>query len=162
MEPVFTYTITDKAARYEQFITDFLPYIADEHEEVSVLANTTAALRQAFGWFWIGFYLVRDGQLILGPFQGDVACYRIRHARGVCGTAWAEATTQVVPDVEQFPGHIACSGSSRSEIVVPLISKGEVRAVLDIDSEELATFDEVDRDYLERLCGEISSRIYMQ
>ena len=84
MEPTFTYPTLDKAARYEQFIRDFLPYIADEHEEVSVLANTTAALRQAFGWFWIGFYLVRDEQLILGPFQGDVACYRIRKGRGVC------------------------------------------------------------------------------
>ena len=109
MEPTFSYPTFDKAARYEQFIRDFLPYISDEHEEVSVLANTAAALRQAFGWFWIGFYLVRDEQLILGPFQGDVACYRIRKGRGVCGTTWAEATTQVVPDVEQFPGHTCAS-----------------------------------------------------
>ncbi len=161
MEPTFTYTIADKAARYEQFISDFLPYIADEHEEVSVLANTTAALRQAFGWFWIGFYLVRDGQLLLGPFQGDVACYRIRKGRGVCGTAWAEVRTQVVPDVEQFPGHIACSGSSRSEVVVPLTDAlGEVRAVLDIDSDTLATFDDTDRHYLEQLCAHLSAAIY--
>lgn len=160
MEPTFTYATTDKAARYEQFTNDFLPYITDEHEEVSILANTTAALRQAFGWFWIGFYLVRDGQLILGPFQGDVACYRIRKGRGVCGTAWAEATTQVVPDVEQFPGHIACSGSSRSEIVVPLIVDGEVRGVLDIDSDQLATFDDIDRHYLETLCTHLCQAIY--
>jgi len=160
LEPAFTYTITDKATRYEQFITDFLPYITDEHEEVSVLANTTAAMRQAFGWFWIGFYFVRDGQLILGPFQGDVACYRIRHGRGVCGTAWAEATTQVVRDVEQFPGHIACSGSSRSEIVVPLIVDGEVRGVLDIDSDQLDTFDDTDRHYLEILCTHLCQAIY--
>lgn len=150
----------DKAARYEQFLKDFIPYISDEHEEVSVLANTTAALRQAFGWFWIGFYLVKGEQLVLGPFQGDVACYRIRHGRGVCGTAWAEACTQVVPDVELFPGHIACSGSSRSEIVVPLIADGIVRAVLDIDSDTLATFDETDRHYLEKLCEKICDEVY--
>lgn len=161
MEPTFTYTTTDKAARYELFIQDFLPYIADEHEEVSVLANTTAALRQAFGWFWIGFYLVRNDKLVLGPFQGDVACYRISKGRGVCGTAWAEATTQVVPDVELFPGHIACSGSSRSEIVVPLVDQsGEVRAVLDIDSDTLDTFDDTDRHYLETLCGYLCESIY--
>ena len=151
MEPTFTYKTSDKATRYEQFINDFLPYITDEHEEVSVLANTAAALRQAFGWFWIGFYLVRDEQLILGPFQGDVACYRIRKGRGVCGTAWAEATTQVVPDVEQFPGHIACSSLSRSEIVVPVFEDGKVTGVLDIDSKELATFDETDREWLEKI-----------
>ena len=160
MEPTFTYTTTDKAARYEQFIRDFLPYIDGEHEEVSVLANTTAALRQAFGWFWIGFYLVRGDQLILGPFQGDVACYRIRYGRGVCGTAWREATAQVVPDMEQFPGHIACSGSSRSEIVVPLIAAGTVRAVLDVDSDTLATFDDTDRHYLELLCRHLSAALY--
>ena len=160
MESIFTYPTLYKAARYEQFIKDFLPYIADEHEEVSVLANTTAALRQAFGWFWIGFYLVRGEQLVLGPFQGDVACYRIRKGRGVCGTAWAETTTQVVPDVELFPGHIACSGSSRSEIVVPLIANEEVRAVLDIDSDMLNTFDDTDRHNLEILCRQICQTIY--
>ena len=160
MEPTFSYPTFDKAARYEQFIRDFLPYISDEHEEVSVLANTAAALRQAFGWFWIGFYLVRDEQLILGPFQGDVACYRIRKGRGVCGTTWAEATTQVVPDVEQFPGHIACSGRSRSEIVVPLIANNAVHAVLDIDSDTLATFDDTDRHYLELLCRHLCETLY--
>lgn len=161
MEPIFTYTITDKAARYELFMRDFLPYIADEHEEISVLANTTAALRQAFGWFWIGFYLVRGEHLVIGPFQGDVACYRIAKGRGVCGTAWAEACSQVVPDVDAFPGHIACSGSSRSEIVVPLTDKGgEVRGVLDIDSDTLATFDDTDRHYLEILCRELCAAIY--
>ena len=160
MEPIFAYTTHDKAARYEAFMRDFLPYIADEHEEVSVLANAAAALRQAFGWFWIGFYLVRGEQLILGPFQGDVACYRISKGRGVCGTAWAEATTQVVPDVELFPGHIACSGSSRSEIVVPLLAGDTVRAVLDIDSDQLATFDDIDRHYLEQLCAHLCRAIY--
>ena len=160
MEPTFSYTTLDKTSRYEQFLHDFMPYIADEHEEVSVMANTTAALRQAFGWFWIGFYLVRDEHLVLGPFQGDVACYRIRKGRGVCGAAWSEATTQVVPDVEQFPGHIACSGSSRSEIVFPLIHEGTVRAVLDIDSDTLATFDDTDRKYLETLCKHLCENLY--
>ena len=160
MEPQFSSQNIDTAARYEQFLKDFIPYISDEHEEVSVLANTTAALRQAFGWFWIGFYLVKGEHLVLGPFQGDVACYRIRHGRGVCGTAWAKACTQVVPDVELFPGHIACSGSSRSEIVVPLIADGIVRAVLDIDSDTLATFDETDRHYLEKLCEKICNEVY--
>ena len=161
MEPLFSYPTLDKTARYEQFLRDFLPYIADEHEEISVLANTTAALRQAFGWFWIGFYLVRDEHLVLGPFQGDVACYRIRKGKGVCGTAWAEATTQVVPDVELFPGHIACSGRSRSEIVVPLIADNSVRGVLDIDSDTLATFDDTDRHYLEILCQHLSHTLYI-
>ena len=161
MEPTFTYATSNKVARYEQFIQDFLPYIADEHEEVSVLANTAAGLRQAFAWFWIGFYLVRDEQLVLGPFQGDVACYRISKGRGVCGTAWDKACAQVVPDVEKFPGHIACSGSSRSEIVVPVIDKnGQVRAVLDIDSDTLATFDDTDKYYLEMLCGHLASALY--
>lgn len=162
MEPVFTNTATDKATRYEQFISDYLPYIAEEHEEVSVLANTAAALRQAFGWFWVGFYLVRGEQLILGPFQGDVACFRIRKGCGVCGTAWAEAATQVVPDVELFPGHIACSSNSRSEIVVPVIADGTVHAVLDIDSDTLATFDDIDRYYLEILCHHLSDSLYRQ
>ena len=160
MEPLFSYTTSDKSTRYECFIREFTLYMEGEHEEVSLLANTAAALRQAFGWFWIGFYLVRDEHLVLGPFQGDVACYRIRKGRGVCGTAWSEATTQVVPDVEQFPGHIACSGSSRSEIVVPLIHEGTVRAVLDIDSDTLATFDDTDRKYLETLCKHLCENLY--
>ena len=160
MEPTFAYTISDKATRYEQFLKDFLPYIAGESEGISVLANTTAALRQAFGWFWIGFYLVRNEQLILGPFQGDMACYRISKGRGVCGTAWAEASTQVVPDVELFPGHIACSGNSRSEIVVPLLVDGIVCGVLDIDSDTLATFDDIDKHYLEILCRHICDAVY--
>lgn len=160
MEPIFHYTTCDKKERYEQFLSDFFPYIVDEHEEVSVMANTAAALRQAFGWFWVGFYLVRDEQLILGPFQGDVACYRIRKGRGVCGTAWAESTTQVVPDVDLFPRHIACSGSSRSEIVVPILADGIVRAVLDIDSDKLSTFDDVDKHYLEILCHHLAVTLY--
>lgn len=151
MEPSFKQDIhTHKVDRYKNFLEQFEPLIADEKEIISVLANATAALKEAFGFFWIGFYLVKDGELILGPFQGSVACYRIKKGRGVCGTAWAEATTQVVPDVEQFKGHIACSSLSRSEIVVPVIVDGEVRGVLDIDSDQLNTFDDTDKKYLEQ------------
>lgn len=162
MEVTFNFTPgIDKATRYQEFIPQLALLIEDEHEEVSVLANVSAALKECFGWFWIGFYLVRNEQLILGPFQGSTACYRIRKGRGVCGTAWAEARTQVVPDVELFPGHIACSSLSRSEIVVPLYDKnGQVSAVLDIDSEHLATFDDTDKLYLEEVCRIIEKGIY--
>lgn len=106
---------------------------------------------EAFGFFWIGFYIVKNGELHVGPFQGSAACYRIKKGKGVCGTAWKDATTQVVPDVELFPGHIACSSDSRSEIVVPIMVNGEVYGVLDIDSDELATFNDTDRIYLEKM-----------
>ncbi len=153
MEMNFTSLPTgDKASRYREFLTNYSLLIADEHEEVSLLANTAAALRDAFGFFWVGFYLVKDGELVLGPFQGSVACWRIRKGRGVCGTAWACQRTQVVPDVDQFPGHIACSSLSRSEIVVPMTDgQGQVKGVLDIDSDSLNAFDDTDRQYLERL-----------
>lgn len=144
---------TTKEEQYQNFLEQFSSLIQDETELISVLANTSAALKEAFNFFWIGFYLVKDGQLILGPFQGSVACYRIKKGGGVCGTAWVEETTQVVPDVEQFKGHIACSSLSRSEIVVPIIVEGEVKGVLDIDSDKLNTFDEIDRIYLEKTVG---------
>lgn len=120
------------------------------------LANLAAALKEAFDFFWVGFYLVKQDQLVLGPFQGPVACTRIRKGKGVCGTAWQEGATLLVPDVEVFPGHIACSSLSRSEIVVPLIKDGEVWGVLDIDSDLLNFFDETDRKYLEEMCGYLS------
>ncbi len=162
MEPTFKLTQTaDKAAAYQEFIRGFKPFIEGETDEISVYANTSAAIREAFGFFWIGFYIVKGDELRLGPFQGDVACMHIKHGRGVCGTAWAEAKTQVVPDVEQFPGHIACSSASKSEIVVPIFRNGEVCAVLDIDSTELNTFDEVDKKYLEEICGIIADVIFM-
>ena len=151
MEQSFRTDIINKEEKYQHFLPDWELLISGETDEIAVLANTCAALREAFGFFWIGFYLVKNGQLVLGPFQGDVACYRIRKGRGVCGTAWAEARTQVVPDVEQFPGHIACSSLSKSEIVVPLMANNEVVGVLDIDSDQLNTFDETDRIYLEKL-----------
>ena len=160
MEQSFRTYIINKEEKYQHFLPDWELLISGETDEIAVLANTCAALREAFGFFWIGFYLVKDGQLVLGPFQGDVACYRIRKGRGVCGTAWAEARTQVVPDVEQFPGHIACSSLSKSEIVVPIFRGDEVVGVLDIDSDQLATFDETDRIYLEQMIETLSKQLY--
>lgn len=161
METTFTFTPNaDKATRYREFIPQLALLIEGETEWVSILANVSAALKECFGWYWTGFYLVRNDQLILGPFQGPTACYRIRKGRGVCGTAWLEACTQVVPDVDLFPGHIACSSLSRSEIVVPLFGKNnQVCAVLDIDSEHLATFDDTDRQYLEEVCRLIEKNL---
>jgi L-methionine (R)-S-oxide reductase len=152
MEPTFLLSPNmTKAERYEAFIPQWKAFIDGETDVISILANTSAALKEAFGFFWIGFYIVKDGELHVGPFQGSVACYRIKKGKGVCGTAWKDATTQVVLDVELFPGHIACSSDSRSEIVVPIMVNGEVYGVLDIDSDELATFDDTDRIYLEKM-----------
>ena len=160
MESSFNIEASSKAERYEQFLALLRPFISDETEVVSVLANTTAALHEAFHFFWVGFYLVKGNQLILGPFQGSAACYRIHKGRGVCGTAWAEARTQVVADVAQFPGHIACSSLSKSEIVVPLIAQGEVVGVLDIDSDRLNSFDDTDRYYLEQVSQLLVQTLY--
>lgn len=160
MEQSFKTNLINKEEKYQRFLPDWELLISGETDEIAVLANTCAALHEAFGFFWIGFYLVKNEQLVLGPFQGDVACYRIRKGRGVCGTAWAEARTQIVPDVEQFPGHIACSSLSKSEIVVPVIANDEVIGVLDIDSDQLATFDETDRIYLEKLVHTLSQNLY--
>ena len=160
MEQSFRTDIINKEEKYQHFLPDWELLISGETDEIAVLANTCAAIREAFGFFWIGFYMVKNGELVLGPFQGDVACYRIRKGRGVCGTAWAEARTQVVPDVEQFPGHIACSSLSKSEIVVPIFRDNEVVGVLDIDSDQLATFDETDRIYLEQMIETLSKQLY--
>lgn len=147
--------IIDKGGKKEMYAT-LLPQIKalveGESNRVANLANVAAALKQTFDFFWVGFYLVEDGELVLGPFQGPIACTRIRYGRGVCGTAWKEGKTLIVPDVDKFPGHIACSSASRSEIVVPIYNKEkEVVAVLDIDSDRLAEFDETDREWLERI-----------
>ena len=152
----------NKQETYEQLLQQIAALIEGETDETSVLANVSAALHEAFAqFFWTGFYLVRQNELRLGPFQGTVACMHIQHGRGVCGTAWAEAVTQVVPDVEQFPGHIACSSLSRSEIVVPIMNNAHrVVGVLDIDSKELAAFDDTDRHYLERLCAMLTAVLY--
>ena len=142
----------DKNKTYELLVKQVESLLEGENNTVGQLANAAALLHETMGWWWTGFYLIKDGELQLGPFQGPIACYRIKHGRGVCGTAWAENRTIVVPDVEQFPGHIACSSLSRSEIVVPLRnSDGEVTGVLDIDSKDLATFDETDVHWLEEI-----------
>lgn len=156
----FNITATDKVERYQQFIEQIEPCIEGEMYEVSLFANISAALKEVFDFFWVGFYMVRDNQLALGPFQGSMACSIIKYGKGVCGTAWKEKKTQVVPDVDLFPGHIACSSLSRSEIVVPLTVNNEVKAVLDIDSDKLASFDDIDRVYLEHLAGLITKTIY--
>ena len=127
--------------------------ISGEQDLVANLANIAAALREAFGFFWVGFYVVQGQELVLGPFQGPSACTRIAFGRGVCGTTWKEKKTQLVPDVEAFPGHIACSSASKSEIVVPAFQAGEVFLVLDVDSDRLDDFDAVDQRYLEALMG---------
>ena len=140
-----------KEEKYALLYKQIASVIESESDAIANLANVAAMIHHTFGFWWTGFYRVIDGELILGPFQGPLACSRIAHGRGVCGTAWKERRTQVVPDVEQFPGHIACSSASKSEIVVPIFREGEVAAVLDIDSEHLATFDETDRLWLERI-----------
>jgi L-methionine (R)-S-oxide reductase len=140
-----------KAARYAELHPQVAALTAPEADRTANLANTAAALRQAFGFFWVGFYVVQGEELVLGPFQGPIACTRIRRGRGVCGTSWAEARTVLVPDVEAFPGHIACSSDSKSEIVVPILKNGEVVAVLDVDSDKLSDFDHDDQQALEQL-----------
>lgn len=147
-----------KAGRYESLLPQISSLIEGETDMTANLANTAAALKEVFGFFWVGFYLVRTSgsgvyELVLGPFQGPVACTRIGYGKGVCGSAWKAAGSIVVKDVEKFPGHIACSSLSRSEIVVPMIGRdGKVIGVLDIDSTSTATFDDVDKYYLEKLC----------
>lgn len=141
-----------KAERYASLLPQIKALIEGESNLVANLANIAAALHEAFGFWWVGFYLVEGDELVLGPFQGPVACTRIGRGRGVCGTAWQKGQTVIVEDVEQFPGHIACSSASRSEIVVPMWKGNKVCGVLDIDSEKLATFDECDQEWLEKLC----------
>ncbi|MEY3563917.1 MAG: hypothetical protein RJA23_87 [Bacteroidota bacterium] len=138
---------------YQALLPQVEALISGEKDLVANLANIAAALREAFGFFWVGFYVVQGQELVLGPFQGPIACTRIAYGRGVCGTAWKEQKTQLVPDVEAFPGHIACSSASKSEIVVPAFHNGEVALVLDVDSDRLDDFDAVDQRYLEALMG---------
>lgn len=141
----------DRSIAYQTLIPQIDALIEGEPDLVCNLANIAAALKEQFGWLWIGFYWVKGEELVLAPFQGPVACSRIKKGRGVCGTAWLEAKTLIVPDVELFPGHIACSSKSRSEIVVPIIRNGTVLGVLDIDSELENDFDELDQQYLEKI-----------
>jgi GAF domain-containing protein len=140
-----------KEQQYRSLIPQIKGLLEGEPDLVANLANTAAALKEQFGWFWVGFYLVKNDELVLGPFQGPVACTRIKKGRGVCGSSWAQAKTLVVPDVEKFPGHIACSSLSKSEIVVPVIRNNEVVAVLDVDSAEYDQFDSSDQAFLEEI-----------
>ena len=142
-----------KEEQYVALLPQVKALISGEPDLVANLANIAAALKEQFGWLWVGFYLVKEDELVLGPFQGPVACTRIRKGRGVCGSSWADAKTLIVADVEKFPGHIACSSLSRSEIVVPIIKDGVVLGVLDADSADLDTYDEIDQRYLEEMVG---------
>ncbi|MDR0691624.1 MAG: GAF domain-containing protein [Prevotellaceae bacterium] len=139
-----------KEEKYKALLPQLKALLHGETDEVANLANTAAALWETFRFFWVGFYLIKDAELVLGPFQGPVACTRIAFGRGVCGAAWKERKTLIVPDVAQFPGHIACNSRSKSEIVVPLFKHGEIYGVLDIDSDRPGAFDEIDAKYLEK------------
>ena len=153
-------TATDKAGIYAELLPQIEAVVSAESDMIANMANVSAILKEAFGFWWVGFYIVKatdaGEELVLGPFQGPLACTRIKKGRGVCGTAWNRAETIIVPDVEQFPGHIACSSLSRSEIVVPVFAPdGNVMAVLDIDSEHLASFDVTDKEWLEKMLTQI-------
>jgi len=146
-----TITKGDKKAQYESLIPQIEALLRGENNLIANLGNIAAALKEQFNWLWVGFYWIQEDELVLGPFQGPVACTRIKKGRGVCGTSWEKETTIIVEDVEKFPGHIACSSSSKSEIVVPVFKEGKILGVLDVDSCELAQFDEVDQLYLEKI-----------
>jgi GAF domain-containing protein len=140
-----------KTAIYQSLLPQIKALLDGEPDLIANLANVTAALKEQFNWLWVGFYLVKNDELVLGPFQGPVACTRIKKGRGVCGASWQQAETLIVPDVEKFPGHIACSSLSKSEIVIPVKINNEVVAVLDVDSELMNQFDETDKNYLEEI-----------
>ena len=146
----------NKEQQYQTLLPQIESLLAGETDVIANMANIAAALKQTFNFFWVGFYRVKEDVLMLAPFQGPLACTRIRRGKGVCGTAWEEARTQVVPDVDQFPGHIACSSDSKSEIVVPILKDSEVVGVLDIDSDRLDSFDDTDARYLEEICRMLS------
>ncbi len=154
-----------KKEKYESLLPQIYALIEGEKDVIANLANTTAALKQTFNFFWVGFYLIKQNELVLGPFQGPIACTRIQKGKGVCGTCWEKKETLIVKDVDAFPGHIACSSASKSEIVVPIFDNGnsdsyrDVIAVLDVDSDVLDDFDETDKIYLEKLCGLIGRMI---
>jgi L-methionine (R)-S-oxide reductase len=148
--------IGSKEVRYEALIPQLKSLISTETDQIANYANVSAALKEVFNFLWVGFYRVSDKVLVLGPFQGPIACTRIAYGKGVCGFAWQEGKTVIVPDVDQFPGHIACSSRSKSEIVVPVVKGAKILAVLDVDSELLNNFDEIDAKYLEIICALLS------
>ena len=141
----------NKNERYSVLYSQIRSLLDSESDLIANMANVSSMIHRTFGFWWTGFYIVKDGQLVLGPFQGPLACTRINYGKGVCGTSWERKMTVIVPDVELFPGHIACSSLSRSEIVVPIFRGDDVYAVLDIDSKELSTFDETDKEWLEKI-----------
>ncbi|GAB4255409.1 MAG: GAF domain-containing protein [Vicingaceae bacterium] len=153
--------IINKKLSKEEFYQSLVPQIKvlieGETDLIANMANVSAVLKEAMNWLWVGFYIVKDNQLVLGPFQGPLACTRIEYDKGVCGKAWSTKTTLIVPDVDNFPGHIACSSLSKSEIVIPAVVKNEVKFVLDIDSETIGNFDETDRKYLEMIVAKLAS-----
>lgn len=158
-ENLFIPESATKAEKYEAIIPQIEALISGEPDLYANLANISAALKEAFGFFWVGFYLVKETQLVLGPFQGPVACTRISIGKGVCGAAWQEGKTMLVANVDEFPGHIACNSASKSEIVIPIFKGGKVAMVLDVDSDQLDDFDAVDQEYLERLMKLLSKQL---
>ena len=146
-----TITKGDKKNQYESLLPQIQGLLSGEPNLIANLANIAAALKEQFNWFWVGFYWIIDDELVLGPFHGPVACTRIKKGRGVCGTAWEKEATIIVDDVEKFPGHIACSSLSKSEIVIPVFKDGKIMGVLDVDSSDLAQFDALDQDFLEKI-----------
>ena len=152
-ETIIVANTQNKEEKYETLLPQIQALIKGEDDLIANLSNIAAALKETFDFFWVGFYIVKNNQLVLGPFQGPVACTRISKGKGVCGTAWEQMETMIVPDVDKFPGHIACNAASRSEIVIPAVKDGHVIFVLDVDSERLDDFDKVDEKYLEKLVG---------
>ena len=156
-EELIISTASGKKEKYDVLIPQVKSLIEGEADVIANLSNIVAALKQTFDFFWVGFYLVKNNQLVLGPFQGPIACTRIDFGKGVCGAAWKEKRTILVPNVDEFPGHIACSSASKSEIVLPAIKNGEVFLVLDVDSDKLNDFDQADREALEKIMNVIES-----
>lgn len=159
MSETLSHLTGSKREVYQSLLPQLVALIGDEQDAVANMANISAALKEAFNFFWVGFYLVKNDELVLGPFQGPIACTRIQKGKGVCGTAWLNAEAIVVADVDAFPGHIACSSLSKSEIVVPLIKNNVVIGVLDVDSEHLNQFDSTDLEFLTKLCQWFSEKI---
>ena len=150
--------VGSKESQYDSILPQVSSLIDGESDQIANMANICAALKEQFNFFWVGFYMIKDDELVLGPFQGPVACTRIKIGKGVCGSAWEQKKTIIVPDVDLFPGHIACSSASKSEIVIPIIRNGNVIGVLDVDSVELNSFDETDADYLQQILDRIDFR----
>ena len=151
----------EKEDKYRVLLPQLEALLGSEADLIANLANVCAAIKETFGFLWIGFYLVKENELVLGPFQGPVACTRIQYGKGVCGTAWSSGSTQIVPDVDSFPGHIACSSASKSEIVLPIVNQqGAILGVLDIDSDRLDSFDEIDQKELEKVLELVSGLFY--